>query len=184
MPTTACNRVVLPVRSPLRLWLCRPSTRRNAPAVIRPANFRIEPDGLGEVGDGLVVVPLVPVGHAPVAIRLGIFRVQPDGLGEVGDGLVVVALVPVGIAPAVIRLGILRVEPDGLGVVGNGLVVVALLRVGNAPAVIRQGQLSGRAGWPRCSRQWPCRSPPCSGRQRPGRHTPSASFGSRRMASV
>ena len=67
-----------------------------APVVIGLGVLRVEPDGLGEVGNRLVVFALLPVGEAPVAIRLGIFRVQPDGLGVVGNRLVVFALLPVG----------------------------------------------------------------------------------------
>ena len=54
--------------------------------------FRVEPNGLGVVGDGLVVFALLAVGPAAIVIGVGVFWVEPNGLVVVGDGLVEVAL--------------------------------------------------------------------------------------------
>ena len=64
-----------------------------APEGIRRGILRVQSDGLGEVGNRLVVFALVPEGDATLTIRLGILRAQPDGLGEVGNCLVVFAIV-------------------------------------------------------------------------------------------
>ena len=53
----------------------------------------VEADGLGVVGDGLVVLLLVAPGDAAVVERDGVLGVEADGLGVVGDGLVVLLLV-------------------------------------------------------------------------------------------
>ena len=98
-------------------------------------------------------------------------------------GFGVVALFLVGNATVVVCLSIVRVDSDRFGEVRDGLVEVALLRVGNAPAVIRLGILRvepdglGVVGDALVEFALlrvgiaPCR-------------TPSASFGSSRMASV
>ena len=74
---------------------------------------RIEPNGLGEVGNGPVAVAFrvgVRVGHFAVVvympaprIRVCIPWIEPDGLREVGDGLIVVAYHMVDEAPVGIR---------------------------------------------------------------------------------
>ena len=82
-----------------------------AAIVVRLEIFRIEPDGLGEVGNSLVVVAFRAVGTTPPEIHHGLSQVESDGLGVVGNGLVVVTLLAVGAASVVIRLGILGVKP-------------------------------------------------------------------------
>ena len=49
---------------------------------------RAEPNGLGVVGNGLVVLTREIVGNAPIAIPLDMSRGEPDCLVEIRDGLV------------------------------------------------------------------------------------------------
>ena len=50
----------------------------------------IELDGLGEVGDGTVIVPRADIGTAPAVIGLRVVGIDFKGRVVVGDGAVVV----------------------------------------------------------------------------------------------
>ena len=56
---------------------------------IRFGQLRLQPDGLGEVGNRLVDLAAAAIGVAPRPVGFGILRVQPDGLGGAGDGQLV-----------------------------------------------------------------------------------------------
>ncbi len=86
----------------------------------------IEPDGLIEVGDGLVVLLLKGPGIATFFEGEGGIRVEPDRLVEVGDGFVVLLLGEPSRAPTVKGFRELGVEPDGFVEVGDGFVVFLL----------------------------------------------------------
>src|SRR5262249_42924132 len=62
------------------------------PAQVCVDVLRVEPDGLAEVRDGLVVVPLLEVGPSPRAVRPALSGAEADGGAEVRDGFVVVPL--------------------------------------------------------------------------------------------
>ena len=55
--------------------------------MVRLRKFRVEPDGLGAVGNRLVEVAFVAVGSAAALVRPGEFRVEPDGLSTVRNAL-------------------------------------------------------------------------------------------------
>src|SRR5690349_14915537 len=99
----------------------------------RDAIVRIEPDSLGKVGDGLVVLARFQVGISSIVVVRPICLTKPDGLGEVGNRLVVLARLSVAYSPqreSIPTLRIeprtLRIEPDGLRDVGDGLSVFPL----------------------------------------------------------
>ena len=111
----------------------------HAPAVIGVGEFRVQADGLGEIGDGLLLLALDVVGDAAVVIRLGEFRLLADGLVIVGDGLVQLARGPVGAAAAIVGRGAIRVQADGLGVIVEDLVELAFSPVGAGPIAVGRG---------------------------------------------
>ena len=90
--------------------------------------FRIEPDGLIVVGNGLVD-PAFPSSAAPVGIGYGIFRIEPNGFAVVSDGFVGGCLLLVGDASATVGFGQFRVEPSGLRAVRDGLVECPVLYI-------------------------------------------------------
>ena len=92
--------------------------------------FRVEADGLVEVGNGLVVLAHVAIGNAPATVRFGAFRVEPDGFVGVGNALVVLVLVDISAAPLAIGRGVFRVQADGLGKGRDGGVILLLLETG------------------------------------------------------
>ena len=100
-PGRAWGRAGSPRRS--RRWPCRtpPCRTRRGRGCCTPGVLGIEADGLGEVGDGLVVLPLVVPGAAAVDVRHGELGIEADRLAEVGDGLVVLLLVVPGAAAVV-----------------------------------------------------------------------------------
>ena len=50
----------------------------DAPVVVGHGEFRVEPQGLAVVGDGVVKVALGFVGTTPVVVGRGEFRVEPE----------------------------------------------------------------------------------------------------------
>jgi len=88
--------------------------------------MRIQSNGFGFVGDGLVIVALLMVGESPIVVCHHIIRFEPDGLAVIGDGPVIVAFEIVGKPPVVIGAEIIRLEADGFAEVGNGEVVILL----------------------------------------------------------
>ena len=75
-----------------------------ATVVIRLGILRVEANGLGVVGDGLVERRPSYRRRCPGCSTPRLFRVEADGLGVVGDGLVELALLLVGDAPVAVRL--------------------------------------------------------------------------------
>jgi hypothetical protein len=104
--------------------------------------------GLGAIGDGLFVVPLVEVGGVAVSVGQGNGRVASDRLGAIGDGFAVVLLVEVGGGAVAVGRGVRGVEADGLIEIGDSSVVVALVAVSSptAPPTSRKWR-SFRANW-------------------------------------
>ena len=99
---------------------CMPTAERTALYIVG-----IEPDGLGEVGDGLVVFLLVRTRRASVEVGHGVAWVEPDGLVVVGDGLLVFLLRGPALTPAEVGGGPWR-DSNGLRQVGDRLVVLVL----------------------------------------------------------
>jgi hypothetical protein len=52
---------------------------------VRIGEFRVEADGLIEVGNGTVVLALIVIGKATIVVVAPGFRVGADGLIEVGE---------------------------------------------------------------------------------------------------
>ena len=56
------------------------------------AVFRIEPDRLGEIGDGAVKLTFVAPGQAATVVGPCVCRIEPNCLVEVGEGAVKLGL--------------------------------------------------------------------------------------------
>ncbi len=72
---------------------------RPPPVAICAGKFRVEPDRLGVVGDGAVVVALFSVVATAVVVRLGIFRAEIDGLVKIGEGRTPMSLLKMALKP-------------------------------------------------------------------------------------
>jgi hypothetical protein len=59
-----------------------------ASAAVRIRHVRIEPDGLGAVGDGLVVLADLAIAIASVEVKIRHVRIEPNGRGVFGNRLV------------------------------------------------------------------------------------------------
>src|SRR6266481_4642015 len=92
----------------------------------------MEPDRLGEVRDGAVVVFFGAVDAAAVVEGDSVFGIEPDRLVEVRDGVVVVHLGSVGAAAVVEGMGGIRIEADRFCVVRDRAVLIILVAVGTA----------------------------------------------------
>ena len=84
----ACRRAM--ASSVLACW---PSVVRGRASAYAFGIFWVEPDGLGAVGNALVVLALQAVGGAPLFICLSQLRVESNGLTKIRDGFCIFALV-------------------------------------------------------------------------------------------
>ena len=109
-------------------------------------------------GTGLVMFR--GVGQCSILVSQDAPRIKPKRLAAVRDGLIVVSLVQVSTGPCRIGRGIFRIQPDELIAIRNGFLVLTLFAVGISPGIVGRWQISDRAGWPRCSLQWPDRTCP------------------------
>ena len=87
----------------------------------------VEPDSLGEVGDGLVVFSLFVPRGAAVAEKTADFGIESDRVAVVVDRLVELSLQVPCDATCEIEVRIPLVELDGPAQVGYGLVVLMLI---------------------------------------------------------
>src|SRR5262249_50123546 len=110
---------------------------------ISPGIFWPDPDCLGTVDNGRIVVLFAAVSVAAIGVGPGIFWLEADGLGVVGNGLVVVVFAAVSVAAVRVGPGIARPKPDRLGVVGNGLVVVVFAAVNVAAVGVGNSLVAG-----------------------------------------
>ncbi len=117
-----------------RLCLAPPwPSRESPPTAVCVGIFRVESDGLVEVGDGLgVLTRLVAPRPAPTAVGIGVFRIEADVLAssKSASALSYWFLLPtwrsssaaVGFASS---SG--RVRDDGLGAIGDGFIPLPLV---------------------------------------------------------
>ena len=105
---------------------------------VRPCERRLEPDGLGGVGDRPVIVSPPAPALRPVDQEHPVGRVEPDGLIVIGDGLLVLLFFLPGMGPTPIGAPRFRVESDGLVGVGQRTIDVILLQPGGTPVEIRR----------------------------------------------
>src|SRR6185437_9426852 len=82
---------------------------------------------LAEIGDRLLVVPLVAVGQAAVIESIGVGGVHADRFAVVGDGAVPVAAAGVSIAAMHVSGGVSRVGLDRRAVILQRLVEIVLV---------------------------------------------------------
>ena len=98
-------------------------------AIARRGRIAIQPDHLGEVGNGRVQVAEFLAGSAATQIAHEVGAIEPDGLGQVGDGLRQVALSLVKTGP--LQIYVIRwtigLKTDGIVHIGNGPVQIAFL---------------------------------------------------------
>src|SRR5262245_63822786 len=111
------------------------------PQLVGLDELRVEPDGLGEVGERAAVVAGAEVGVAAVGVNHSIRLTAAYGRVEVGDRLWVLLLVKTDAAAQVERPAFGRIEPDRLVRVGQRLGVVAPKIVHLAPAEEYLGRL-------------------------------------------
>src|SRR5260221_284950 len=106
-----------------RLWLVASHLRQVdiSPQVVVVPIFRVKLDGMGEVGDGLLVVLQHSMDITPFGVKDRLCRVKFNGAGEVSDGLLVVSWGSVSVSPHVVVYRLCRVKLDGAAVVGDGL---------------------------------------------------------------
>lgn len=80
----------------------------------------VQPERLGEILQGALVVSQRPVGLPSAAIGFGLIGVEADSLGVIGDSLAVSALLCVRIATFGVTQRIGGIEADRCGVIGDG----------------------------------------------------------------
>jgi len=92
-----------------------------AASQVRFCVLGVEPDGLREIDNGLVVLVLEVIRTAAAVIGLVVLGLQPDGLCAVGKGLAILALV--GIRNATVAIGFRQfpIEPNRFGTIRDGL---------------------------------------------------------------
>src|SRR5262249_22613532 len=101
---------------------------------------RFEPNRLGAIGNGVVVLTQSDICECTLGVIV-VFRVEPDRLGEVGNCILELALLVVALAPPEIGVRESRVEPNDLAEVGNGSLECSLFAKGHAAFAIISGGL-------------------------------------------
>ena len=71
----------------------------DATVVVGPAIIRIDPDRLGAIRNGRIVVPFALVSLTPMRKCLGVLRAELDGLAVVGNRAVVILAVEGAVGP-------------------------------------------------------------------------------------
>jgi len=118
-----------------------------APIIVGRDVFRVEGDGLAEVGDGAIEVAFGLIGVAAIEMRRGGgdgVGIESDGLVEVGDGAIVFTSPLIGVAAVVVGEREFGIEGDGLAIIGDSaielapdLIGIAALEVSSSRAGIR-----------------------------------------------
>src|SRR5262249_46108250 len=98
-----------------------------APVVINIC-LRVETNGLGVVGNGLVVFFFALVSKSAIHQSMVEFGIELDGRAKVRDGLIVILFSIIGITPIVESLSIGGFGLDDNAEQSDGLVVILLLQ--------------------------------------------------------
>ena len=88
----------------------------------------IEPDGHGEISDGIVEFALSEVGLAASPDGNSESGIEPDRLAVVSYGAVIIVLVYVSVPAIIEGKDISGIEPDRLVVIGDGAIEPRLLK--------------------------------------------------------
>ena len=103
--------------------------------------MRVEPDGLVQILDGLLVLLPCAVRNTPVVVSKGVLRVEPYDLVEILNGPLVLIQCAVGQTSFVIGIAFLWVEPDGFVEVLYCPLVLPQCGIRNTPVVVGKGVL-------------------------------------------
>jgi len=100
---------------------------------------RINPDGLIELTDGLLVFAHPNQSGSVFCPDIRIIGTQPCRCLQIGDGLFVLAQLRVIDCPVAVRCSVARIEPNGLRVGSDGRLQLALIAQVNAFLVLECG---------------------------------------------
>src|SRR5262249_54386807 len=117
-----------------------------AAALVGQRGAGLQPDRLGEVGDGQRVLAALGVGDAAVVMRLGAVGLQAQRRLEVGEGAVQVAGRDADVAALGVGLGVVSVQFDHPAEVEGGALELAAAGVGQAAAQVLGGVGGRRRG--------------------------------------
>jgi hypothetical protein len=110
--------------------------------------MEIEPQCLGEIRDGLIMLAFEFPRNATARQGTGVLGINLEHSIVVGDGLVVLALSFPNNAPIVVGVQVVRLQPNGFAKVGDGPVVFASSDPHLAAIEVRSGTLRIEAKGP------------------------------------
>ncbi len=112
---------------------------RTRAAQIRLHKLWIQPNGLTEVRNRLVVLALRIPCNATTKVDVGKIGIELKSLVVVGEGLVMLALMVPDNTTIMVGFAIIRFEPERFVEIGDGLLVLALGIPSDAPIVVDGG---------------------------------------------
>jgi hypothetical protein len=77
------------------------------------------------IGDGAVILALLPIGIAAIVVGFKVIRIQLKSAAVIGDRAVMLALLPIGIAAIVVGFGEYWLQLKGAAEISDGAVILA-----------------------------------------------------------